>query len=105
MTLTPTNVNVQMAGPGKIVRPTLMIAIQIPVVNMESVLTRLEAMSVNVIQDLKEHNVKRTLMSVTLFLARIVAQTSVWISQMATNASVFRDSLVLNVKLTSMTVR
>ena len=60
MTLTPTNVNVQMAGQGEIVRSTLMIAIQIPVVNMESVLTRLEAMSANVTQDLKEHNVKRT---------------------------------------------
>ena len=60
MTLTPTNVNVQMAGQGEIVRSTSMIAIQIPVVNMESVLTRLEAMSANVTQDLKEHNVKRT---------------------------------------------
>ena len=60
MTLTPTNVNVQMAGQVKIVESTSMIATQIHVVNMESVLTRLEATSVNVTQDLKEHNVKRT---------------------------------------------
>ena len=60
MTLTPTNVNVQMAGQVKIVGSTSMIAIQNPVVNMESVLTKLEALSVNVTQDLKEHNVKRT---------------------------------------------
>ena len=60
MTLTPTSVNVQMAGQVKIVESTSMIATQIHVVNMESVLTRLEAMNVSVTQDLREHNVKRT---------------------------------------------
>ena len=40
-------------------KSTLMIATQI-LVNMESVLTRLETMNVNVNQDMKGHNVKRT---------------------------------------------
>ena len=41
------------------VKSTSMIVTQIHV-NMEIVLTRLETMSVNVIQDMKEHNVKTT---------------------------------------------
>ena len=54
-----------------------MIVTQIPV-NMENVLTRLETMSVNVTQAMKETNVKRTLMIVKQTVASMVEIARTW---------------------------